>query len=212
MKNLNCLLLVIGSICLTACPSGPIPKSEVEGTITDIIDGNTVELNTENNKKESNNMKNDFIIVNNDNLFFEKIKIFQIDKITEITNELNKLEPNNHYELIFKGLIKGLNNTNKTKRRELLLNERFSKSISNSNNISKDKNLNKFTPKKESKNRDKILKVHNQQRLVKCINEFNQLINHTNRLFVYKAKISPKDKRNNLPNLSKNYKSIKNGL
>lgn len=75
---------------------------------------NTVELNTENNKKESNNMKNDFIIVNNDNLFFEKIKIFQIDKITEITNELNKLEPNNHYELIFKGLIKGLNNTNKT--------------------------------------------------------------------------------------------------
>ena len=70
--------------------------------------------------------------------------------------------------------------------------------------------MKEFRKIKESKNRDKILKVHNQQRLVKCINEFNQLINHTNRLFVYKAKISPKDKRNNLPNLSKNYKSIKN--
>ena len=70
--------------------------------------------------------------------------------------------------------------------------------------------MKEFRKIKESKNRDKILKVHNQQRLVKCINEFNQLINHTNRLFVYKAKIAPKDKRNNLPNLSKNKICIKN--
>jgi hypothetical protein len=63
--------------------------------------------------------------------------------------------------------------------------------------------MKEFRKIKESKNRDKILKIHSQQRLVKCINEFNQLINHTNRLFVYKAKIAPKDKRNNLPNLFK---------
>ena len=44
-----------------------------------------------------------------------------------------------------------------------------------------------------SKNRDKILKIHGQQPLVNYINEFNQLINHTNRLFIYKAKISPKN-------------------
>jgi hypothetical protein len=70
--------------------------------------------------------------------------------------------------------------------------------------------MKEFRKIKESKNRDKILKIHSQQRLVKCINEFNQLINHTNRLFVYKAKIAPKDKRNNLPILFKKNTDLKN--
>ena len=45
MKLFRFIILVIGSMCLTACPN-PISKSDVEGTITDVIDGNTVELST----------------------------------------------------------------------------------------------------------------------------------------------------------------------
>ena len=52
--------------------------------------------------------------------------------------------------------------------------------------------LKEFMKIKESKNQDKILKVHIQQPLLKCINEFNQLIKHTNKLFVYKHRISPR--------------------
>ena len=66
-----------------------------------------------------------------------------------------------------------------------------------------------FKKIKESKNKDKILKIHSQQPLVKCLNEFNQLMNHTNRLFVYKSKIAPKDiKISNLPNLSRKKANI----
>ena len=53
--------------------------------------------------------------------------------------------------------------------------------------------LKEFKKIKESRNKDKILKIHNQQPLVKCLNEFNRLIKQTNKLFVYKYKISPKD-------------------
>ena len=77
------------------------------------------------------------------------------------------------------------------------------------NNYLNNEEMKDFKKIKESKNKDKILKIHNQQPLVKCINEFNQLINHTNRLFVYKTKIAPKDNKNkNLPRLTK--KNIKN--
>ena len=57
--------------------------------------------------------------------------------------------------------------------------------------------LKEFKKIKESRNKDKILKIHNQQPLVKCLNEFNRLIKQTNKLFVYKYKISPKDIKNN---------------
>ena len=53
--------------------------------------------------------------------------------------------------------------------------------------------MKEFKKIKESRNKDKILKIHNQQPLVKCLNEFNRLIKQTNKLFVYKYKISPKD-------------------
>ena len=57
--------------------------------------------------------------------------------------------------------------------------------------------LKEFKKIKESRNKDKILKIHNQQPLIKCLNEFNRLIKQTNKLFVYKYKISPKDIKNN---------------
>ena len=66
--------------------------------------------------------------------------------------------------------------------------------------------LKEFKKIKESRNKDKIIKIHNQQPLVKCLNEFNRLIKHTNKLFVYKYRIAPKDqKNNNMPNMTNKY-------
>ena len=66
--------------------------------------------------------------------------------------------------------------------------------------------LKEFKKIKESKNKDKILKIHNQQPLVKCLNEFNRLIKQTNKLFLYKYKITPKTlKINNRQNYSAKY-------
>ena len=84
---------------------------------------------------------------------------------------------------------------------------KFSKiSISYNKNYLNNQEMKDFRKIKESKNKDKILKIHNQQQLVKCINEFNQLVNHTNRLFIYKAKLSPKD--NKMTNFSKYTRKI----
>ena len=70
--------------------------------------------------------------------------------------------------------------------------------------------LKEFMKIKESKNQDKILKVHNQQPLLKCINEFNQLIKHTNKLFVYKYRISPRKTNNDaIDNMTKKYMASK---
>ena len=67
--------------------------------------------------------------------------------------------------------------------------------------------MKEFKKIKESRNKDKILKIHNHQPLVKCLNEFNRLIKHTNKLFVYKYKIAPKEAKKININSSKN-KSI----
>ena len=82
---------------------------------------------TENKKNKNTKLGIEFIIVNNDNLFIQKITKKQCDKITEITEELNKIEPNNHYELIFEGLIN--------------LNEDFNKKESNIISSNKNENI-----------------------------------------------------------------------
>ena len=56
-------------------------------------------------KKKDRKLNIEFIIVNDNNLYIEQIKKNTCDKITEITEELNRIEPNNHYELIFEGII-----------------------------------------------------------------------------------------------------------
>ena len=94
---------------------------------------------------------------------------------------------------------KFLRNTKSSK-----IKKKFSISYSK-NNFLNNEEMKEFKKIKESKNKDKILKIHSQQPLVKCINEFNQLLNHTNRLFVYKSKIAPKDKNKNYPILSKKF-------
>ncbi len=48
----------------------------------------------------------DILMIDNNNILnIKRIKKKKCDKITEITEELNKIEPDNHYELIFKGII-----------------------------------------------------------------------------------------------------------
>ena len=72
----------------------------------------------------------------------------------------------------------------------------YRKSISETNinsNID-DKNLinKKFEKiRNNNKHRNKIMKEHGNQSLITYLNEFNQLINHTNRLILYRCKISP---------------------
>ena len=46
MKTFQYILLSSLTLAMSGCGSGEISKAEVEGTITDVIDGNTVELNT----------------------------------------------------------------------------------------------------------------------------------------------------------------------
>ena len=80
------------------------------------------------------------------------------------------------------------------------------KKIARNKWMSENIQMKEFKKIKESRNKDKILKIHNQQYLVKCLNEFNRLIKHTNKLFVYKYKISPKDLRNiNRQNMASKY-------
>ena len=79
----------------------------------------------------------------------------------------------------------------------------------NKNNKEDFKNLKKI---ENSKNRDKILKKHGNQGLITYINEFNQLINSTNRLFLYKTRISPIKSNSssfNIKNIKKFFKKEK---
>lgn len=133
------------------------------------------------------------LILSKNKKFFKNKKVFN----TINTNSHNIIRKHNTYvnnilKLGAKNNIirKKLNNTNKTKRRELLLNERFSKSISNSNNISKDKNLNKFTPKKESKNRESFFLHTNCN--IKNIPKKNNILNSTKKFDLGKKFINLK--------------------
>ena len=60
-------------------------------------------------KEEDKNKEKKFdeilMIENNNILYIKKLKKTKYDKMTEITEELNKIEPNNHYELVFEGKI-----------------------------------------------------------------------------------------------------------
>ena len=84
-------------------------------------------------------------------------------------------------------LYQSLNNTNKKnilKKRPL------------SNN-----NINKFKKIEEAKNHNKILKEHGNQSLITYLNDFTQFINHTNRLILYKNRISPNTTSHSFLNL-----------
>ena len=54
------------------------------------------------------------------------------------------------------------------------------------------KNESKIIDKKKENKKEEKIKTINEQNIVTYLNEFKQLINHTNRLFLYQAKMSPK--------------------
>ena len=92
-------------------------------------------------KKDNKNIKYDFefVVVNNDILFISKVKKQQCNKMTEITEELNGIEPNNHYELILQGKIKSTNNNIIINEKET--NEKSSKGKTD-NTANKNRNIN----------------------------------------------------------------------
>ena len=77
--------------------------------------GNLISDNKENNSLLNKDKKfkniDELLICDNDNLNIEGKKVKKCDKITEISNEINIIEPDNHYELIF-------NSTNVKKENE----------------------------------------------------------------------------------------------
>ena len=151
------------------------------------------DIKLESNQTKNKNYNIEFIITNNNNLFINKIKKNTSDKITEITEEINIIEPNNHYELIFEGII----NLN-----EDLKNEEKKQSINNCNTLENKKeelfgqNNNKNKESKENKNyniNNEIFKGDNMEinpyELKRTKNNSNNIfISHENKLVVLNDK------------------------
>ena len=117
----------------------------------------TVEKKDEILLAESNINKNkkldiEFTIDKNNNLFIKRIKKSQCDKITEITEELNRIEPNNHYELIFEGII-NLNEDIVNKNNMKAINPE--NNITNNNKIIIDNNKQEFSFMQNDMDNDK---------------------------------------------------------
>ena len=66
------------------------------------------------------------------------------------------------------------------------------------------KNESKIIDKKKENKKEEKIKTINEQNIVTYLNEFKQLINHTNRLFLYQAKMSPKYYLEKNKNLNQN--------
>ena len=66
------------------------------------------------------------------------------------------------------------------------------------------KNESKIIDKKKENKKEEKIKTINEQNIVTYLNEFKQLINHTNRLFLYQARMSPKYYLEKNKNLTQN--------
>ena len=158
----------------------------------------TSALNLNNNKiKEKNIYTKIKYNKNNKNRPFSSLNNYKIKNIdnNDIIKMGNKSFDEVDTDILNKNKVNSKNNNNYYfKLKNYFINK---------NNFLNRQEMKDFKKIKESKNKNKILKIHNQQPLVKCINEFNQLINHTNRLFVYKNKITPKIRKKKLLNLPK---------
>ena len=88
-------------------------------------------------KEEDKNKEKKFdeilMIENNNILYIKKLKKAKLDKMTEITEELNKIEPNNHYELVFEGKINLNQNIEKL--------EKIEKDLEKEDNMEKIENM-----------------------------------------------------------------------
>ena len=87
-------------------------RSNCKEKVFIVCENDKFSLLKNNTNKDNKNIKYDFefVVVNNDILFISKVKKQQCNKMTEITEELNGIEPNNHYELIIQGKINKANN------------------------------------------------------------------------------------------------------
>jgi hypothetical protein len=107
------------------------------------------------NKAENQIINDSSLILSKNKKWYKNKKVFN----TINTNSHNIIRKHNTYvnnilklEAKTNIIKKKLNSKFNIKKKDLLLNDKYnSKSINNSNNISKEKNINKFTPKKESK-------------------------------------------------------------
>ena len=178
------------------------PNSKRSTSVFNLRNNNNL---TSDNKKRQKSASN--ITQNMQKKPLSSLSDYKIKKIKLNNKKEHKTEDSKENETEIK-----ISNKTNTRKKKFGTKKKFSKiSISDSrNNFLSNEEMKDFKKIKESKNKDKIIKIHCQQPLVKCINEFNQLINHTNRLFIYKSKIAPKDNmKKNLPILPKKTKTNK---
>ena len=133
--------------------------------------------------KDNKNIKLDFefVVVNNDILFISQVKKNKCNKMTEITEELNGIEPNNHYELILQGKINKSNNNN-------IINEKESNEKSSIvKNDNKNRNINYNTNNEIEKGN--CLEINTIELKRTSIGSFNVVsTDNNNSVFTQKAK------------------------
>ena len=166
-----------------------------DGKIINLIKEKRDDIKLESNQTKNKNYNIEFIITNNNNLFINKIKKNTSDKITEITEEINKIEPNNHYELIFEGII-NLNEDLKDKEKKENINN--CNILENKKDELYSQNNNENNESKENKNyntnneifKGDIMEI-NPYELKRTKNNSNNIfISHENKLEVLNDKES----------------------
>ena len=81
------------------------PKDIIEEKKKEFVVEKNEDILLSEEKDKNKKLVEIFMIDNNNILYIKRKKKMKCDKITEITEELNKIEPHNHYELVFKGKI-----------------------------------------------------------------------------------------------------------
>ena len=161
---------------------------------------NQLELN---NKKLNSSIKHIHLQMNfnlrNKKIINRKSQSSSTERILNIKNNTNYLNEKNRI-LSAKNIL-----SNEKKRKEFNLNIKKKNSnddLKKINNKTYDFNnqgllspeeREKFRNIYSSKNADKLIKVHGFQDLVTHLNEFRELVEHTNRLFLYQSKMNAKN-------------------
>ena len=162
---------------------------------------NQLELN---NKKLNSSIKHihlqkDFNL-RNKKMFNRKSQSSSNDKILNLKNNNNYLNEKNRV-LSAKNILSDKSN-NKKEINLSITKKKSNDDLNKINNKTYDFNnqclltpeeREKFKSIYNSKNADKLIKVHGFQDLVTHLNEFRELVEHTNRLFLYQSKMNAKN-------------------
>ena len=168
---------------------------------------NTNNKNTSEESKNKNEVKNIRFNSYNDKMFKKEIDAFnntdnniRIKTSFKQKPKVKKIFEHNSPNInkIKKRILSGNNKKIRDKKIEFYKNPLYQTLYSmNKNelinqNLNSDNEINNKSIKRYKKvEKNKIYKEHGNQSLITYLNEFNQFINHTNRLFLYKARISP---------------------